>query len=85
MDEGLARAIGVSNFSVVKLKDLMKHARIKPAVNQIEVHPYLRNDDVIEHCRAQVSNLSRPQVHKYCCCVQQRLYWMVSNILRHIM
>eukprot|EP00877_Chromochloris_zofingiensis_P008998 jgi/Chrzof1/4351/Cz14g09220.t1 len=53
VDEGLARAIGVSNFSVVKLKDLMKHARIKPAVNQIEVHPYLRNDDVIEHCRAQ--------------------------------
>eukprot|EP00877_Chromochloris_zofingiensis_P009000 jgi/Chrzof1/4353/Cz14g10020.t1 len=53
VDEGLVKTIGVSNFSIPKLHDIMvtHKARIKPAVNQIEVHPYLRNDKVIEHCR----------------------------------
>lgn len=57
VDEGLVKTIGVSNFSIPKLHDIMvtHKARIKPAVNQIEVHPYLRNDKVIEHCRIHVS------------------------------
>ena len=53
VDQGLVKHIGVSNFSVKKLKDLLSYARIKPAVNQIEVHPYFRNDYNIEWCRSQ--------------------------------
>jgi diketogulonate reductase-like aldo/keto reductase len=35
VDSGLARSIGVSNFSIPKLKDILEQARIKPAVNQV--------------------------------------------------
>lgn len=38
--EGLARAIGVSNFHTDRLVDLMDHNEIVPAVNQIETHPF---------------------------------------------
>lgn len=38
--EGKLRAIGVSNFEPFRLMDLMLHNEIKPAVNQIEVHPW---------------------------------------------
>lgn len=38
--EGLARAIGVSNFHPDRLVDLVVHNEITPAVNQIETHPY---------------------------------------------
>lgn len=45
-DEGLCKAIGVSNFRPERLIDLHYHARIKPMVNQIEAHPYnQRNAD----------------------------------------
>ncbi|PPQ64846.1 hypothetical protein CVT24_008211 [Panaeolus cyanescens] len=38
--EGLAKSIGVSNFSVEDLQKVLKVARVKPAVNQIRLHPY---------------------------------------------
>jgi 2,5-diketo-D-gluconate reductase A len=38
--EGLARAIGVSNFHTDRLMDLITHNHITPAVNQIETHPF---------------------------------------------
>jgi D-xylose reductase len=41
VEKGLARNIGVSNMVAQSVMDLMKYARIKPAVNQIECHPYL--------------------------------------------
>ncbi len=47
--KGLARAIGVSNFYNDRLVDLMIHNQVKPAINQIEVHPlFQRNDYQIE-------------------------------------
>ncbi|KAH7925587.1 Aldo/keto reductase [Leucogyrophana mollusca] len=39
-EQGLAMSIGVSNFDLEKLQRIMNIARIKPAVNQIELHPY---------------------------------------------
>jgi 2,5-diketo-D-gluconate reductase A len=43
---GRARAIGVSNFTPHHLRRLLAAAEVVPAVNQIEVHPYLVQDDV---------------------------------------
>ena len=50
--DGLVRSIGVSNFTQTKLKDLMDKAEIMPTVNQVEIHPYLAQNDLVEFCRA---------------------------------
>lgn len=51
--EGRARSIGVSNFEIHHLQELARETQTVPAVNQIEVHPYLTNDAVraygVEH------------------------------------
>jgi diketogulonate reductase-like aldo/keto reductase len=50
--EGKCRAIGVSNFTVKHLEALRKTARIwPPAVNQIELHPYNPQTDIVEYCQ----------------------------------
>ena len=46
LDDGRVRAIGVSNFMVDHLTALLDQARIVPAVNQIEVHPYFTQRQV---------------------------------------
>lgn len=43
---GRARSIGVSNFQPSHLRRLRTETTVVPAVNQVEVHPYLRNDEV---------------------------------------
>ncbi|MFD4351260.1 aldo/keto reductase [Nocardia sp. NPDC058518] len=43
--QGLARAIGVSNFYPDRLVDLIDHNEITPAVNQIETHPFFQRQD----------------------------------------
>jgi 2,5-diketo-D-gluconate reductase A len=43
---GRARSIGVSNFQVAHLVRVLAEADVAPAVNQIELHPYLLNDEV---------------------------------------
>ena len=50
-DEGKARAIGVSNFEIHHLMELMSHAKIVPVMNQIECHPYLNQRMVRAFCR----------------------------------
>jgi 2,5-diketo-D-gluconate reductase A len=45
-DDGRARSIGVSNFQVVHLERLAAESEYAPAVNQIELHPYLLNAQV---------------------------------------
>lgn len=48
---GKCKAIGVSNFNVQLLVDLLSYAEIKPACNQIEVHPYLIQEDLVGFCK----------------------------------
>lgn len=49
--EGRVKAIGVSNFQVHHLQDLLADAEIKPAVNQVELHPYLSQQKIREFCK----------------------------------
>jgi len=51
VEHGLCRHIGVSNFSVAKLEALCEGARIAPACNQVECHPYLAQPQLLESCR----------------------------------
>uniref|UniRef100_A0A914NRI0 NADP-dependent oxidoreductase domain-containing protein n=1 Tax=Meloidogyne incognita TaxID=6306 RepID=A0A914NRI0_MELIC len=48
--EGLIRAIGVSNYNVNHLEELLEQAEILPAVNQCECHPHWYQPDLIEFC-----------------------------------
>ncbi len=48
--DGRARSIGVSNFQVDHLERLAAETETVPAVNQIEVHPYLLNQEVSDYC-----------------------------------
>ncbi|KAH7077727.1 NADP-dependent oxidoreductase domain-containing protein [Paraphoma chrysanthemicola] len=48
---GKARAIGVSNWTIAGLKKLLSFAELKPTVNQIEIHPFLPNTDLVKFCQ----------------------------------
>lgn len=50
---GRARAIGVSNFLVPHLQDLLRDGQTVPAVNQVEFHPWLVQPELREFCRAR--------------------------------
>lgn len=49
---GKARAIGVSNFNIHQLNDILSICNIVPAVNQFEYHPYLYQADLVNFCQA---------------------------------
>lgn len=49
--EGLVKAIGVSNFYVSHLESLMKHSKVQPMVNQIEIHSGQNQNEVVDFCR----------------------------------
>lgn len=49
--KGLAKAIGVSNFGKKKLENLIEKAEIAPSVNQIENHPLLQQNELIDFCQ----------------------------------
>jgi diketogulonate reductase-like aldo/keto reductase len=50
-DAGKTRAIGVSNFTIPNIKQILSYARVPPHVNQIEIHPFLPNTELVEFCR----------------------------------
>ncbi|MGE7593303.1 aldo/keto reductase [Peribacillus frigoritolerans] len=51
--EGKVKAVGVSNFQIHHLKDLMEDAEVKPMVNQVECHPRLTQKEVQAFCKEQ--------------------------------
>lgn len=50
---GRAKSIGVSNYLQDHLETILKTAKIPPAVNQIEYHPYLQHGDLVDFCRSK--------------------------------
>ena len=51
--EGLCLAIGVSNFNIMALKQLLSACANKPALNQVERHPLLPQYDLMEYCESE--------------------------------
>jgi methylglyoxal/glyoxal reductase len=49
---GRAKAIGVSNFMIHHLEDILADSQIVPAVNQVEFHPYLVQPDLLKFCQS---------------------------------
>ena len=58
VDKGLTRHIGVSNFSEKKLQQLLATAQTPPAMNQVELHPYLQQNSLLEFCQQQQIHLT---------------------------
>ncbi|MBU9710866.1 aldo/keto reductase [Evansella tamaricis] len=50
-EEGKVRAIGVSNFNIHHLEDLLSNANVKPTVNQVEFHPLLTQNELHNYCK----------------------------------
>lgn len=55
VDDGLVKHIGVSNFSTKQVEDLLEYARIKPVINQVELHPLLAQRKLVGVCARKVS------------------------------
>ncbi len=51
--EGILKNIGVCNFYEEKLEELLSIAKIKPAVNQIEIHPYFLHEDLVDYMKKE--------------------------------
>lgn len=50
---GQAKAIGVSNYMIDHLKELLSECDVEPAVNQIELHVFLQQPELVEFCQQQ--------------------------------
>ncbi|KAM7002571.1 aldose reductase-related protein 2 [Tautogolabrus adspersus] len=50
---GKVKSIGVSNFNILQLERLLALCRVPPAVNQVELHPYLVQTELIEFCKSR--------------------------------
>ncbi|KAM0754009.1 Aldo/keto reductase [Meredithblackwellia eburnea MCA 4105] len=55
---GKVKSIGVSNFSVRLLKKLIEETGVTPAVNQVEAHPYLLQQDLVDFCAENKIHIS---------------------------
>jgi len=53
VDEGLCKAIGLSNFNSEQVTRVLDNCRIKPTMNQVEIHPYFNNQKLIEFCQSR--------------------------------
>jgi len=61
VDIGKVKLIGVSNFNILKLKRVLEVAKIRPAVNQVELHPYLPQQDLLQFCTQEGIHLMAHQ------------------------
>jgi D-xylose reductase len=50
---GLARYVGISNFGTSLIRDLLSYATIRPAVLQVESHPYLTQEKLLRYCQQE--------------------------------
>lgn len=52
VDMGLVRYIGISNVTIPKMEEILPLCRIKPAFNEVEMHPAFQQWDVFEYCKS---------------------------------
>ena len=57
-EQGLVKHIGVSNFSIEKLEELMNDTDHLPEMNQVELHPYLQQNKLLEFCSRNGINVT---------------------------
>ena len=58
IEAGLVRNIGVCNFGVSLLRDMLSYAEVRPAVLQVEMHPYLAQQKLLRFCHENQINVT---------------------------
>ncbi|KAJ5085475.1 hypothetical protein N7532_010246 [Penicillium argentinense] len=53
LETGKVKAIGVSNFNIRRLEELLSQVSVVPATNQIEAHPYLQQAELLKFCQSK--------------------------------
>ena len=53
VEKGLVKSIGVANFTAPMIVDLLTYAKVKPVMNQIEIHPYHSQSELVAYCQKQ--------------------------------
>lgn len=51
VEKKLTKSIGVANFGIKNLSKVLDNCKIKPAVNQFEIHPYLTKEELVDFCK----------------------------------
>ena len=51
LKKGRCRAIGVSNFTIRHLEELIEESHVMPSVNQVELHPFLYQEELLKYCQ----------------------------------
>lgn len=51
VNDGVVKSIGLCNFNLTQLQDILKNCAVKPAICQVECHPYFQNDKLVEFCQ----------------------------------
>jgi diketogulonate reductase-like aldo/keto reductase len=65
--DGKAKSIGVSNYTIKHLEELLSECEVKPALNQVELHVYLQQPELVEYCKKNdiVLEAYSPLAHGY--------------------
>ena len=53
VQSGLVRTIGISNFCISLIRDLLSYASLRPSVLQVESHPYLVQNKLLKYCQQE--------------------------------
>ncbi len=77
--KGLVRAIGISNFTITKIENLLKTAKVVPAINQVENHPHFQQPKLKEYCSKKgmysPKYFSSESFNLHVCILQASLLW----------
>jgi diketogulonate reductase-like aldo/keto reductase len=87
-NEGLAKSIGLSNFTASGIASVLAYAKVRPAINQIEIHPFLPQGPLIEYCQKEniltvaYSHLgSQVSTNKDLIAVAEKNGWTLAQVL----
>lgn len=50
VEKGLVKSIGLSNFNVQMIWDMLSYCKIQPVANQVEIHPLYTSNELIRFC-----------------------------------
>ena len=54
VEMGLVKSIGMSNMNIPKIESVWQEMKIKPVVNECELHPHLRQDELIAYLKKRM-------------------------------